>query len=400
MKKVLIWDISFKLANEGGPAGYLYNIHEYLKEHPNPQITFLSDLYNKEEGKEIVHSESRNTLKRWIRNNSFTLRLLDLLNLLWRSYKTNQVSLPPKLELNNYDYIHFHKTNLVTCNENLLKGFCGKIILTTHCPCLMTDEILASKPKWYRLFRPWLVYQELNAMKKADYLMFPCKGAREPYEKEHRVKRYFQGNEQKIFYVTTALLDIPIEESKIQHLTELGIPEDSFVISYFGRHNYIKGYDILKEVGKELLDKNPNLYFLCAGRGDIKPLNHPRWIELGFISNTHELLYQTDLYILPNRETYFDMVALEVLRSGTFLLLSSTGGNNYFKQIGDNKAAIEFFDVKDSVALINKVKNIIKLKMESPSVFREKLCRNRTLWGKTFTMNVYVTNYLNSVNNL
>lgn len=32
--KVLIWD-NFQLKNIGGPMGYCYNIHEFLKKHPN-----------------------------------------------------------------------------------------------------------------------------------------------------------------------------------------------------------------------------------------------------------------------------------------------------------------------------------------------------------------------------
>lgn len=39
--KVLIWD-NFELQNTGGPSNYLYNIHEYLKDHPNNSIVFLS----------------------------------------------------------------------------------------------------------------------------------------------------------------------------------------------------------------------------------------------------------------------------------------------------------------------------------------------------------------------
>lgn len=34
MKKVLIWDLNYVLKNSGGPAGYLYNIREYLLKHP------------------------------------------------------------------------------------------------------------------------------------------------------------------------------------------------------------------------------------------------------------------------------------------------------------------------------------------------------------------------------
>lgn len=48
MKKVLIWD-DFPMSNMGGPMGYCYNIHEFLKIYPTQQITFLSDLLPQEE---------------------------------------------------------------------------------------------------------------------------------------------------------------------------------------------------------------------------------------------------------------------------------------------------------------------------------------------------------------
>lgn len=50
MKKVLIWD-DFPMSNIGGPMGYCYNIHEYLKDHPTKQITFCPTCYRK--GKEV-----------------------------------------------------------------------------------------------------------------------------------------------------------------------------------------------------------------------------------------------------------------------------------------------------------------------------------------------------------
>ena len=57
MKKVLIWD-TFPLENIGGPMGYLYNLHEYLKEHPSAQITFLSDLMADLTGEKTIWKKS------------------------------------------------------------------------------------------------------------------------------------------------------------------------------------------------------------------------------------------------------------------------------------------------------------------------------------------------------
>lgn len=48
-------------------------------------------------------------------------------------------------------------------------------------------------------------------------------------------------------------MDCSFDEEKIQKFRDLGIPDNAFVITYFGRHNEIKGYDILKEVGMKLL---------------------------------------------------------------------------------------------------------------------------------------------------
>ena len=49
MKKILIWDLNINLLNTGGPAGYLYNIHEYLKcnNELGKPIFFLKDILNR-----------------------------------------------------------------------------------------------------------------------------------------------------------------------------------------------------------------------------------------------------------------------------------------------------------------------------------------------------------------
>lgn len=93
-------------------------------------------------------------------------------------------------------------------------------------------------------------------------------------------------------------------------------------------------------------------------------MKHPRWIELGFIYNTQELLSQSDLYILPNRETYFDLVVLEILRSSTNLLLSNTGGNKYFQLLDKNDTnGIVFFDIDNFDDIVSLVQKFIEEKI-------------------------------------
>lgn len=402
MKKVLIWDISFRLANIGGPAGYLYNIHEYLRTHPCEQIVFLSDLFPKRETNEAEQTRSfKQRLVESIKTNRLFYRINDLLFVLWKQYHTCNVRLPEGVNLNEYDYVHFHQVNDVRRYASLLKHSGCRTILTTHCPCPMTDEQLAGHPWYYRLFAPWLRWQERQCYKKADYLMFPCKEAREPYEKDLRIRQLFHAMEQKFIYCPSAIQDVEIDERRMQRFSDLGIPKDAFVITYFGRHNAIKGYDILKHLGEQLLPKYPNLYFLCAGKGELEPLRHPRWIELGFISNTAELLQQSDLYILPNRETYFDLVVLEVLRSATPIILAENGGNRYFRSISkEERAGIHFVATNDVAGICSRVEGLLDSYYANLPAYHESGMANRRLWESRFVMFEYVKNYLAQINQI
>ncbi len=403
MKRVLIWDISFRLANIGGPSGYLYNIHEYLRVNPCGQIVFLSDLLTDDSGKKLLEGQAsfRQRMTERIKNSKLLFRLNDMLYTLWKEYHVCNVSLPSSVQLDEYDYVHFHQANDVRRYATLFRDTHCKTILTTHCPCPRTDEILANKPWYYRLFAHWIRKQERECYRQADYLMFPCKEAREPYEKDAKIRSLFHSIEHKFFYCPTAILDTQIDKSSMQKMSSLGIPEDAFVITYFGRHSRIKGYDILKSIGQELLPKYTHLYFVCAGKGEISPIKHPRWIELGFINNTNELLPQSDLYLLPNRETYFDLIVLEVLRAGVPLVLAENGGNRYFKTLPlSERYGITFFDIDAIELLCQIVEEKIQQKELSPNKYNEQGAANRHLWQHYFTLPTYIDNYINQLGQL
>lgn len=393
MKKILIWYL-YELANTGGPKGYLYNIHEYLKKYPCDQIVFLVDLMTPLASNHSGQKSKQSFIKRVI------IDIKQYCNILWRTYHYKCPNLD-SLKINEFDIVHVHDIVEYYRFKNRFPDFSGKVILTNHCPCPWSYEKLKQYDSFVNLLMPYSIYKECQAYKGADYLMFPCSGAREPYEINKSIRKVFHSCESKFFYVPSAILDIKIDEQKMQRFTDLGIPKDSFVISYFGRHNEIKGYDILKKIGATLLDKYPNLYFLCAGKGEIPPLQHPRWIELGFINNTHELLYQSDLYISANRETYFDLVVLEILRSSTKALLSNTGGNKYFKSLDASETiGIDFFDITCFDELISKVESNIILKMSEPDKFSSQCLSNRKLFLNHFTIEKYIKRYLEEINNL
>lgn len=404
MSKILVWN-TFPLQNSGGPSGYNFNVRTYVKENNITDIIFLSDLIditNVHTNPSIkVNNHPANIISKLY--NVLRYRWGLLYNFIYGSYNEPFEGIPEGFSIDEFDYVHVHFSMHANRIKKTFPNYQGRVIITSHQPCSTVDEILdMTHYPFLKFFRHLGHLAEAKAYDAADYIMFPCRQAREPYEKVSALKESFKRNEKKFFYVPSSILDIEIDENKIQKFSELSIPCDAFVITYFGRHTPIKGYDILKEVGSRLLDKYPNLYFLCAGKGEITPLNHKRWIELGFINNAVELLYQSNLYILPNRDTYFDLVTLEILRSSTPLILSYTGGNKYFKDELPEKETqgMDFFDIDNFEELVKKVECHIEEYYHNRKEYMLKAQSNRQLFLKRFTIASFVDTYFNSVKNL
>lgn len=407
MKKILIWDV-FTVINTGGPSGYLYQINEYLKKRPTKLITFVSDLFREKYG-DAEWPMYNYGMKDF--NNAKLYQLFKIYKAFFRPFRVAEYLVPSELDIDQFDYVHIHMLQQVSQFRILFPNYRGKIILTTHCPSTWTDECLmavASPKSTLRkvidaikpILRPLVLREEVSVYKQADYLMFPCKGAREPYEIEKKVKDVFKDSEKKFFYVPTSIEDY-CPAVDCQKISEFGIPSNAFVIGYFGRHISVKGYDVLCHVGKELLDKYPNLYILCAGKGDIEPIRHDRWIELGFIKNVDDLLPQCDLYLLPNKNTFFDIITLQVLRSAVPIIMSDTGGNKYFENLPqEDTKGISIFSKDNIGAFVERTRQLIKLKETNNEMYKALRLANRNLYEKYFTMDKYINNYVNAINSL
>lgn len=103
---------------------------------------------------------------------------------------------------------------------------------------------------------------------------------------------------------------------------------------------------------------DPNIYFLIGGKEEsINGVDHDRWIEVGWTEDLYSLIAAADIFLLPNRETYFDFVLLEVLSLGVPVVLTNVGGNNYFKKY--NKIGLKYFStIDEGVSAIHVFKNM------------------------------------------
>ena len=220
------------------------------------------------------------------------------------------------------------------------------------------------------------------AFERADYVIFPCRGAEEPYF--HTWERYTDiRDEKKILYVPTGTPTVKQKKTRAEVRKELGISDDQFVVSYVGRHIPVKGYDRLISI----FEKSDDITVVCCGNpGRISCPESKRWIEIGWTNDPYSYVAASDLFILPNRETYFDLALLEVLSLGKISLISNTGGNGEFTDM--ENCGIYLFDSDDEAA--DLIKNIMQ---EDPSDKARKEASQVKMYKEKYSDEVFYSRY-------
>lgn len=393
--KVLVW-IEKLLERSGGPPTYVFNLKKSVISNSQEEIVhFYPDLIKNESPNS---SKENGFLKRqlhllpnFLRVNISVFRYLILLE----SFN-NKKSL---IDFEKYDFIHFHSTVDVYRNRNNLEAFKGSVILTPHSPKVFHLEIIEDILKVEkRIILPWL-YKKLVridslAFSRADILIFPCEGAMEPYFNTWKAFDKIVQNKDIRYLLTASPEPAVLEESKCIR-EKYDIPNEAFLIIYAGRHNSVKGYDIFKEFGELVLKEFSDVFFLIIGKEEpLVGLKHQRWIEVGWTKDPHSVINSGDLFVLPNRETYFDLILLEVLALNKLVLLSNTGGNNFFKQF--NESGLFFFENGNTSSFVKEFEKIRTLEKDKIKLFEKA---NRKLFINHFAIDNFSINYLKSIEN-
>lgn len=390
-KNILIYMQEGDLAPKGGPSGYNYHLRQQLVGLGANNIHFLPGYDQAARGaNKLVNNISWKPLK-----NMLTI-VKSILRKTKQLYGTNKVSM---VDLNDYDIVHFHSTMTMYRCMDSLNNYKGKVVLTSHCPTLESLQYIDMLTDWEKKHMMWL-YKNLikidqYAFSRADYIVFPCPDAEEPYYNNWtEYKKVKESKKDNYRYILTGTEKRTAKRSRSEVCKEYGIPEDAFILSYAGRHNEIKGYDVLKSIGEKVLAKYPNAYFLIAGAEEpLKGLNHERWIEVGWTTDPHSLIAASDAFVLPNRETYFDLIMLEVLSLGKIVVASSTGGNKYFEKI-DAKGVMTYKSQDEALSLIDKLHAMSSEEKESLKKTNEKL------FDEQFCLEVFGKNYVELINSL
>lgn len=389
MKKVLIYLNENSLAPTGGSIGYNYTLKKGLQEIDNEDIV-IEYL----QGKEV--SEDINNRVKNVKSEGLRKLIKISKSIVKKGLMMYGPSHKAKVDLAEYDAVHFNRTIDLYWAKDSLRDYKGKVILTLHSPTMPCKQMISMLSDFERKYMMWF-YAKLPeidnyAINRADNIIIACEEAEEPYYHEWPgYAEFHKENKHKYVYMTTGTAPKSAFVTKTDMRKKYGIPIDSFVISYVGRHNEIKGYDALKELGKHLLDAYDNVYVFIAGtEGPLYHLEHNRWIEVGWTKDPGSVIQASDIFVLPNKETYFDLVMLEVLSLGQIVVASYTGGNKYFAKYKNSG----IFLYNNNIEAENIISQIIKMPEEERKELRRK---NLELYKAEFTNEAFAKRYINSL---
>lgn len=357
--KVLVYLPKEKLTPKGGPlsVGYYYN--EEMKRRGESTLTFnhidaeYEDFHRK--GRSITQK-----LPKWVNKIHRTFR--QIINR--RTFLSGQI-LAPARDFSEYDIIHFHEAKDLYLERENLKSYKGIVLYQSHSPLPWGQEQCKDISRLLYWFIPNMEkrYEEIDryCFERTDYVIFPCEEAEEPYYDNWDFFRTFKAhNKTKFKYIITGIMPVMPKIGRTEVLQKYNVPNDSFVISYVGRHNTVKGFDILKEIASCYFEIDNKAWVISAGlESPFKRLNHPHWREIGFTNDPHSLISASDVFVLPNRVTYFDIVMIEILALGKIVIASRTGGNKYFEKFG-LKGVLLYRTNEEAIILLKRVRDMSK----------------------------------------
>ena len=357
-KRVLIFMREDLLEPAGGPAAVCYF---YKKEQELRNENYFEFLQSKENHANLHEKEKLlDKLPKFLKSLYFNTKCLyKTIILLKGKYPVDYI------DINQFDIIHFHDALSLFLYKNQLKEYKGKVILQSHTPQPQRQELIANLPVFVRKLIPDLEikYEKIDryAFERADFIIFPCSDAEEHYVNNWSYFRTIKEKKVKSFrYVLTGIPECFPQRNRNEVLAELNIEEKDFIVCYVGRHNEVKGYDNLKKIGKKYLEIDKDAWIVCAGKEEpLYRLKHNRWIEIGWTKDAYSYIAASDVFILPNRETYFDIVMLEVLSLGKIIIASRTGGNKFFEKAGCEGVFL-YDTIEEALELLKKVRSMTK----------------------------------------
>jgi glycosyltransferase involved in cell wall biosynthesis len=284
-----------------------------------------------------------------------------------------------------YKILHFHSTLDLYFFSKIYDLSNYTILLTSHSPAPTHVEVyenFIAKGFDIKFAERKAAYQkqvDICAFSNADYLVFPCEGAVLPYRDFLNINKI---SSSIIRYVITSSAPLIPSVLPSDYKRKNNIPLDRKIISFIGRKNWIKGFDLFGEIMKRFEDDG-RFFFLSAGSGSINLPAQSNYLDLGWTEDPASLVMASDLHIIPNRETFFDLGIIQSLSLNKPLITTKTGGNSWFF---DRDVCIYFADLDNIDSFVNLILN--------DKVYDIGF-KNRDFFNLYFDNKYFAINYLN-----
>lgn len=355
----------------GGPPGYLYNLATGLESIKDSPVIVISR--SRIEDRSIIKKDS--LLNRVVKKTTSTIgRMKDsrlfpsyIFWMLYCVFEYARWTIPYKPfsfnGIKSGDTIVVH--NALDCSKSALyKGKVFKSIwLMPHGPVTFADELTSLfqekfgnsivKP-WARLFINFL---ELRAMRRMDGLIIATETACESYFSDFpSLRKSFETLNFKAL-ISGAPMPLVEKQNFIKVKDELSWCGKGPIISYVGRYHSDKGFKFFLQIAELIKEQMESVNICCAGYGALETeINNKIVRNLGWRKDIAEILAASDLVIVPNNHSYFDLVILESLSVGTPVLTTNIGGHRFYSS---RDYGVKTFDIHNFNDALEQVQSIL-----------------------------------------
>jgi glycosyltransferase involved in cell wall biosynthesis len=167
----------------------------------------------------------------------------------------------------------------------------------------------------------------------------------------HKIKKVFNGIDSNYFHP-------PQDAEKQKARDRFGLSEKDFVITLVGRMQWDKGHKLLIDAVNKISDHHQNYLFKCmfAGSGDQRQeieqyaLDNDntanRFLFLGYVNETRDVYWASDVIVLPSQAEGFPLVILESMACGVVPIRTPAAGAYDQIEDGSNGFIIPFNDLE------------------------------------------------------
>ena len=298
----------------------------YSKDKASAASLWVSEFFKKSKFKKTNYIYGNTRHKNYLTKNYKNIYLKSLNSKLVSSTNEYCKKLVKEINVNKFDIVEIHNRPLIFFK--IYKYIDSRIIFYFH-----NDPLSMKGSK--------SIKERLDILKKIDKIIFVS---------EWTKNRFFTDLDEKL-KAKTEVIYPSVKKLKKRNKNKF--------ITFVGKLNYSKGYDLFEKSINKILNEFPKWKAFTIGDEDRREIyvNHKNHFELGFLNHkkTINFLNKSDIAVVPSRwDEPFGRTALEASSVGCATIITNRGG-----LIETTDHAIILKNI-DSHSLYTQIKKLIK----------------------------------------